>query len=56
MFSVGYVEDIRWLVHVISFDEGSEGRKNKGSECEWMGGFTRVLAQGTWHVIDTALL
>src|SRR6266478_6239720 len=36
MFSVGYVEDIRWLVHVISFDEGSEGRKNKGSGCGWM--------------------
>jgi len=46
MFSVGDVEDIRWLVHVISFEEWSEGRENKSSGWERMGGLTRQSAQG----------
>ncbi len=36
MFSVGDVEDIRWFVHVTSFEEEwREGRENKGSA--WVG-------------------
>ncbi len=52
MFSVGDVEDIRWLVHVTSFEEEwSEGRENKGSGYGWYirvhtFKFTRVGARG----------
>jgi len=50
MFSVGDVEDIRWLVHVISFEEWSEGRENKSSGWEKMGGSqdSRHKARVAW--------